>query len=126
MSHKSSMHGGGESSDCIVPAKCANKGGEPLAERMEGRRSAKEIPEHWADAGHRARQFSATPVLRECVRTQNGPGVPISKVGTVCVRSASTGLCGGQRVTAVPTATGRAFQRVSARIAAAARRLKAG
>ena len=29
----------------------------------------------------------------------------ISKVGTVCVSSASTGLCGGQRVTAVPTAT---------------------
>ena len=48
MSHKSSMHGGGESSDCIVPAKCANKGGEPSAERMKGRRSAKEIPEHWA------------------------------------------------------------------------------
>jgi hypothetical protein len=40
------------------------------------------------------------------VLTQNGPGVPISKVGTVCVRSASTGLCGGQRVTAVLTATG--------------------
>ena len=56
MSHKSSMHGSGESSDCIVPAKCANKGGEPSAERREGRRSAKEIPEHWADAGHRARQ----------------------------------------------------------------------
>src|ERR1700724_1147552 len=54
MSHKSSMYGGGESSDCIVPAKCANKGGEPLAEGMEGRRPAKEIPEHWADAGHRA------------------------------------------------------------------------
>ena len=29
-----------------------------------------------------------------------------AEVGTVCVRSASTGLCGGQRVTAVPTATG--------------------
>ena len=57
MSHKSSMHGGGESSDCIVPAKCANKGGEPSAERMEGRRSAKEILEYWADAGHRARQY---------------------------------------------------------------------
>src|SRR2546426_10589706 len=51
------MHGGGESSDCIVPAKCANKGGEPSAERMEGRRSAKEILEYWADAGHRARQY---------------------------------------------------------------------
>ena len=57
MSHKSSMHGSGESSDCIVPAKCANKGGEPSAERLEGRRSAKEIPEHWADPGHRARPY---------------------------------------------------------------------
>ena len=57
MSHKSSMHGSGESSDCIVPAKCANKGGEPSAERREGRRSAKEIPEHWADPGHRARPY---------------------------------------------------------------------
>src|SRR5215470_15576273 len=28
-----------------------------------------------------------------------------SKVGTVCTNSASTGLCGGQRATAVPTAT---------------------
>jgi RNA-directed DNA polymerase len=28
-----------------------------------------------------------------------------SEVGTVCASSASTGLCGGQRVTAVPTAT---------------------
>src|SRR5256885_16116249 len=28
-----------------------------------------------------------------------------SKVGTVCASSASTGLCGGQRATAVPTAT---------------------
>ena len=54
MSHKSSMHGGGESSDCIVPTKWANKGGGPSAEPMEGRRSAKEILDHWADAGHRA------------------------------------------------------------------------
>ena len=62
MSHKSSMHGGGESSDCIVPAKCANKGGEPSAERMEGRRSAKEILEYWADAGHRASNSSTSGV----------------------------------------------------------------
>ena len=41
--------------------------------------------------------------------TRAGPaaelGVSISKMGTVCVSSASTGLCGGRRVTAVPTAT---------------------
>jgi hypothetical protein len=76
MSHKSSMHGGGESSDCIVPAKCANKGGEPSAERMEGRRSAKEIPEHWADTGHRAR-------LRrhlQCVGSACGP-----RTGRACL-----------------------------------------
>ena len=29
----------------------------------------------------------------------------LSKVGAVCTNSASTGLCGGRRVTAVPTAT---------------------
>src|SRR5258708_32050563 len=109
MSHKSSMHGGGESSDCIVPAKCANKGGEPSAERMEGRRSAKEILEYWADAGHRARQYRQLQYVGSV--SWNGPGVPFSKVGTVCVRSASTGLCGGQRATAVPTAPRRPFGR---------------
>jgi hypothetical protein len=46
MSDKSFMHGSGESSDCIVPTKCANKGGGPSAECMEGRQSAKEISRH--------------------------------------------------------------------------------
>ena len=46
MSHKSSMHGSGESSDRIVPAKSANKGRGLPAEQVEGRRSAKEIPRH--------------------------------------------------------------------------------
>jgi hypothetical protein len=46
MSHKSSMHGSGESSDRIVPARSANKGRELSAEQVEGRRSAKEIPRH--------------------------------------------------------------------------------
>jgi hypothetical protein len=32
-------------------------------------------------------------------------GAARSEVGTVCVSSASTGLCGGRRETAVPTAT---------------------
>jgi hypothetical protein len=76
MSHKSSMHGGGESSDCIVPAKCANKGGEPSAERMEGRRSAKEIPEHWADTGHRARLRRQL----QCVGSACGP-----RTGRACL-----------------------------------------
>ena len=33
------------------------------------------------------------------------PNIPTSEARTVCVSSARTGLCGGQRVTAVPTAT---------------------
>ena len=50
MSGKSLMHGGGESSDRIVPTRSANKGRRLSAEQVEGRRSAKEIPEAWADA----------------------------------------------------------------------------
>ena len=46
MSHKSLMHGNGESSGRIVPTKSANKGGGPQAEQVEGRRLAKEIPRH--------------------------------------------------------------------------------
>ena len=46
MSHKTHMHGGGESSDRIVPTKSANKGRELSAEQVEGRRSAEEIPRH--------------------------------------------------------------------------------
>jgi hypothetical protein len=46
MSHKFLMHDGGESSDCIVPTKSANKGTELPAEQLEGRRSAKGIPRH--------------------------------------------------------------------------------
>jgi retron-type reverse transcriptase len=42
MSLKSSMHAGGESDGCVVPAKCPNKGGQPPAEGMEGRQPTKE------------------------------------------------------------------------------------
>jgi RNA-directed DNA polymerase len=42
MSQTSSMHVGGESDGREVPTKCLNKGGEPLAEGMEGRRATKE------------------------------------------------------------------------------------
>jgi hypothetical protein len=41
MSQKSSTHVGGESDACVVPAKCLNKDGKPLAEGMEGRRATK-------------------------------------------------------------------------------------
>jgi RNA-directed DNA polymerase len=36
MSQESNMHAGGESDGCVIPSKCLNKGGQPLAEGMEG------------------------------------------------------------------------------------------
>jgi RNA-directed DNA polymerase len=45
MNHKSNMNVGGESHGRVVPAKCPNKDGKPLAEGAEGRRPAKENTE---------------------------------------------------------------------------------
>ena len=45
MSHKSNMNVGGESHGRVVPAKCPNKDGKPLAEGTEGRRPTKENTE---------------------------------------------------------------------------------
>jgi hypothetical protein len=42
LSQTSNVHVGGESDGCVVPTKCLNNGGQPLAEGMEGRRPAKE------------------------------------------------------------------------------------
>jgi len=42
MSRKSDMHVGGESDGRVVPSKCPNNSGQPLAEGMEGRRPIKE------------------------------------------------------------------------------------
>jgi len=42
MSHKSSMHGGGESYSGVVPTKQPNKSGQPPAEVVEGRPLTKE------------------------------------------------------------------------------------
>src|SRR5438270_2951003 len=105
MSHKSTVHGGGESSDRIVPAKSANKGRGLSAEQVEGRRSAKGIPRHGPMLDTVPENTGALQCRREDVQPDLWLGALISKVGTVCVRSASTGLCGGQWVTAVPTAT---------------------
>ncbi|WP_371131163.1 group II intron reverse transcriptase/maturase [Microbacterium sp.] len=46
MSPTSSMHVDGESDGRVVPAKGSNKGGQPLAESLEGRRPTKENIEH--------------------------------------------------------------------------------
>ena len=44
MSHKSSMHGGGESYSGLVLTKQPNKSGQPPAEVVEGRPLTKENP----------------------------------------------------------------------------------
>src|SRR5258707_1911139 len=42
---------------------------------------------------------------KSCNLTQGCVSTPKSEVGTVCVSSASTGLCGGCQVTGIPTVT---------------------
>jgi hypothetical protein len=103
---KSGMYVVEESSSCIVPAKCPNKSVRPLAEDAEGRQLAKENTLQQPRTGLSARvdEYVCCGVCghnacRLCARHE-------SKVGTVCGSAASTGLCGGRRVTAVPTATG--------------------
>jgi len=112
MSYKAHMHGGGKSSDCIVPTKCANKGGGPSAERMEGRRSAEETSRHGPMLDTAPENIGALQCRgNACSRYRLG--AERSEVGTVCVKRASTGLCGGQPATAVPTATSTDSRRVA-------------
>src|SRR5436305_1704815 len=42
MSQGSNTHAGAESDGCVLPSKCPNNGGQPLAEGMEGRQPTKE------------------------------------------------------------------------------------
>jgi hypothetical protein len=59
MSLKPSMHAGRESDDHVVPAKCSNKDGNPLAEGAEGRRSAGSLSGHrWLQTPRRSRTTS--------------------------------------------------------------------
>src|SRR6516165_7636638 len=112
MSYKAHMHGGGKSSDCIVPTKCANKGGGPSEERMEGRRSAEETSRHGPMLDTAPENIGALQCRgNACSRYRLG--AERSEVGTVCVKRASTGLCGGQPATAVPTATSADSRRVA-------------
>ena len=82
MSDKSLMHGGGESSGCIVPTNGSNKLRKLRAEGREGRRLAKEIRRQGPDLDTEPEE----PGALYCQR--NGPR---SKVGDVIIR-------GGNRV----------------------------
>ena len=106
MSGKSLVHGQGESYHGIVPTKQPNQGGEPPAEVAEGRPWAKENTPQSNPCRTPSRESGPSGLERvretACVSTLN---TTRSEVRTVCASSARTGLCGGQRVTAVPTAT---------------------
>ena len=114
MSHKSSVHGGGESYSGVVPTKQPNKSGQPPAEAVEGRPLTKEnTPEpnsHRTPCRGSGR--SGLERVREAAMRFDA-NMPKSKVRTVCVSSASTGLCGGRRATVVPTATPGVFRSFS-------------
>jgi len=107
MSYKTHWHEGGESYCGVVPAKQPNEGRGGPKEAVEGRPRTKEnmeepnssrTPSRGSEPSGLDRVRQAHPIPA-CVLT------PASKVGTVCVSSASTGLCGGHRATDVPTAT---------------------
>jgi len=76
MSQKSGMHVGGESDGCVVPVKCPNNDGQPLAEGMEGRRPAKEnivqatAPRTQSRIGESSDLSGVRKVAREGKRTQ--------------------------------------------------------
>jgi hypothetical protein len=115
MSGKSLMHDGGESYCGVVSTKQPNKSDVSPAEAVEKRPQTKEntqqpnlfrtqCRESRPSGLERVREVARkdrklTLLSRRALRRQT------SEVGTVCVSSASTGLCGGHRATDVPTAT---------------------
>jgi hypothetical protein len=103
MSYKAQMNGGGESSGGIVPTKRQNEDQGRSKEAVEGRPLAKENMGKPNSCRTPSRESGLNGLDR--VRLAAVRLTLLSEVGTVCVRSASTGLCGGCRVTGIPTAT---------------------
>ena len=104
MSPKSSMHVDGESDGRIVPANGSNKNGQPLAESLEGRRPTKENIEQPPPPRTQSRIGESRGLLgvREVATCGLTPHIQgRSRMQQFC----TYGLCGGRRVTVVPTAT---------------------
>ena len=99
------MHGCRESDRFIVPRKPSNKGcAQGPAEKVEGRELAKgNAAEHSRDRT----QCRAIPVTRArpCTTGTFGSLHVRPEAGARCGRAARRDLCGGRRVTGVPTAT---------------------
>jgi hypothetical protein len=102
MRYKAEMNGVGESSGCIVPTRYPNNAGGTRWRRVwrEGG-----WPRRSPGMGLYRAQYRRMQVHYSAAGSGRLDRPPSSKVGTVCVRSASTGLCGGRSVMAVPTAT---------------------
>jgi len=104
-SYKSPMYGDGESSGGIVPAKRSNEGlGGCRRSWREGCRPRRTRTSRYP---HRTPSRTSGPTMAGAGARVGYRSTPLSKVGTVCVRSASTVLCGGCRATGIPTATRR-------------------
>ena len=110
MSHKTYMNDKRESYSGVVPMKRSNESQGGLKEIVEERPLAKENTEQFNPHRTLSRDNGQSGLDRIriaatlCVKSQNF--WELSEVGTVCVSSASTGLCGGCWVTVIPTATG--------------------
>ncbi len=103
MSYKTQMNDGGDSSGGIVLTKQPNGdlgrseggcGGKAAGQGEHGQSNSCRTPSRISEANGLIRVRPAAVLLDA-----------ISKVGTVCVSSASTGLSGGCWVTGIPTGT---------------------
>jgi RNA-directed DNA polymerase len=72
MSPKSNVHADGESDGRVLPTKCLNKGGQPPAEDMEGRRPTKENIEQTTALRTQSREGASSGLLsvREVARKE--------------------------------------------------------
>jgi hypothetical protein len=115
MSDKSLVHGHGESYNGVEQGRGAAGGGcggktvdqgehataKPVSDTKLGERAKR------AGACARTGKEEREAEVKFCNATPTGaspPNISRSEVGTVCASNSSTGLCGRQRVTAVPTA----------------------
>ena len=107
MSGKSLMHGGEESYGGVVPTKQPNERQGGPKEVVEERPLTKENTRQPNPSRTPSREGGRSGLerVREARPRGSTLSIPTSEVGTVCVRSASTGLCGGRSVMVVPTAT---------------------
>ena len=104
MSGKSLVNGGEESYRGVVPAKQPNKGEMSPAEVVEERPRTEENTQEPDLCRTPGRESGPTGLerVREAADVRFDAKYPTSEVGTVCVSSASTGLCGGCEVNSHP------------------------